>query len=477
MEPRPKQPSLAGWLPTLLSGAVVRALAALRLFVFAPLLGPEGFGLLRIAQSAMQILTSVGALGMPQAYPRFFPELEDAAARRAFWLHTMAWSCVGIVVLTALLAAMPSVAAELLFNDVKHRWLALGLAAMLPASWLLRSMIGAAQGLGKFRDAAVGETIQSVGFFGAGLALLYVFPGRVLPLLLAFAAAMALGGAYLLARSGLMRSPVGTPAAADITRRAVRYAAWYMLIPVTNTLFELIDRWMVSRALSMATAGAYSFIPLLGLGMFLFGASLGAVALRTATRMQLDQGRAAAERYVWSCVKIVFLASLAYSVAMRLAEPLVWRIFGPEWSRAALLLPYFLCYYALFNVAWLVATFAALREAAWIQLAAGVLGTAANAALNAALIPEWGVLGAAAGTVAGQALLLAAHVAYSARAGVVSTRSGAATLALPLLMLAPVWLQGVALAALSWAAWRGWYLDREARAMLGDYARRMLARR
>lgn len=475
--PKPAS-SLAGFAPTLASGLIVRGLAAVRTMLLAPLLGPEGLGLFRMAQTATQIAVTIGSLGIPQAFPRYLPELPHDGARRAFVRSLAPVAAAGVVVLALLALVLPRAGAALVFADAKYAGLMACVAALLPVTLLFRSATAVSIGMGRFRVTAEAETMQGVGFFALGLGALWIWRGNVVALLVPFAATTLVAGVIAGWRLSLADRADAAPAPAELRRRALAFAGWYMLIPISQNLFEFIDRWLVARAISMEVSGSYAFVSQLTGAMFLIAASLGAVVLRRASELYGRGERDAAHAFVCSCTTLVALVSLGYAITLRLLEPVVWRLFGLDWAQAREVLPVLLAYQMAFNVMWLLATLSSLREALWVQLAAGLAGNAANAAVGVLLVPAMGALGAAAGTLGGLAVMLAIHLAFGWRAGALRGLSPLA-LALPLAAMLPLpALAGIGVVTLALACVpHGGVLGDAERALVMDYARGLLGRR
>lgn len=426
--------SLAGLGSLVAGGAVARGLSAYRLLLFAPLMGPEAFGAFRIAQTAALILSGATTLGLPAAHARYLPGLKSAeqVALLRRLLLLMLVSSVGFVVLLLPFAATVS---NLLFSAPGYMMLAVAVILTPPLAGLWRSLVGAAQGMGKLALSARAEALHSMLFLLLGLPLVLMFRGNAVAGYAAYLVTLLIGCCWLWRRLALATTGQNPPA--RMTKRALVYSSWVAIIPVTQYLLDFIDRWMIARHLSLDMAGAYSVIPALAGGMFLFGSALGTIALQRGSSLWAADRKHHAVVYTWACIRLAVVLSLAYAMLLRLAEPLIWNLLGERWAAAAVALPILLVYFTLHNSYWVLGSLAAFAERTWIHLLACILGATTTTLLCLALVPSHGVLGAAWATVAGQCAMQGTHLAHALAAGLHLPLSGLAFIALAGLNLLP----------------------------------------
>ncbi len=457
---RVKKPAALEGLGSLLGGEMFgRATGTLRLLLFAPLLGPEGFGALRMAFTSSSILASFSGLGLHSAQLRYLPEAKTPGAARMFLRRALLWSLAGSALVAALVLARPESWASWIFSDARYSLMVLVIAFSLPVVNFYKTVTGAGKGLGRFRAAAIAESLQNLFYLLLGVAVILCIARSAELVFFTYLVAMSAGAFWLLrSRKGLRTAAVavaadGAPAArapeeqtaAEVSalfRRALRYSLWYSLIPLFQSLFDFVDRWALARFYDMETAGSYAFVPVLTGGMFIFGASMTPLVTQRGAILWQAAGarRASAERLVWSAITLVTLAGLAYAVALRVAAPVIWKVAGPRWAAAAPVVTLFLAYNLFFNTFYILGAFISFTERTWMHLVGLSAGAVANTALNLLLTPSRGMMGAAAATLAGIAVTLGCYVLFTARSRVAIPRRVWGILAAPLLALAPFWI-------------------------------------
>lgn len=484
--------AFSGLLPQAAGSIGCRVLGLARLLVFAPMLGPEAFGAVRLAITTSSILAAVGGLGMYTSYLRFMPEARTPRVS-GILLRRTATLAVSVSAAAALVLLLkPSLVAHLVFSDSSYTTLAALLAVSIPVTVIYKTAVYAVQGYGDFARSSLAELLQNSVFLAGGVLSLWIVRGSsalcfASMLVGMFAAVLWLIPA-LAGRSesvpaaasapltvppiqtadpddsvavvspgdvaGAPRDASGTELeqASALVRRAIAYSVWFAMIPVFTYCFDFIDRWMISRYMTLKDAGVYSLVPLLAGGMFFAGASLSSVVCRRGAWLAARGRMRTAHRLVWAGSSLSVFASLAYVLIVKAAEPIIWRVSGPRWSGAAQVLPLSLVYYALYNSYYLLGSFAAFEEKPWVNLAAGLVGVVVNAALNSWWIPLFGIRGAAAGTLAGLLASMAVHALFVQVRGILVPLRAWLTMGLPFMALLPLPLAaaGTVLSALAW---------------------------
>ncbi len=451
----PRQGRLTG-LGSLMAGGILnKILGAFRLLIFAPLLGPAGFGALRLAATVSTILSALAGLGFYTSYVRYLPEASTEGERSFFMRRSLLLSLVPAALIAMALLTLPTIGSRLIFSQSGYNSLVLLVAISLPITVIYKSFIGAANGLGRFRVSALAEGVQNLAYMAGGVALMLLagrIPEYAFTAFLAgmFAATLLLWPVMPLKRS----APADRIAASRLLRRALSYSLWFALIPMFQYLFDFIDRWMLARFRNLETSGTYSIVPILAGGMFVIGAAFTPVVARKGSELTAAGAHPGAERLVWSSVLLCIFGSLVYALGLRTMEPLLWRMFRPEWASAAIVIPPFLLYFTLYNVYTIVGCVAAFAEKPWVHMTALILGASTNTILNYAWIPRWGMKGAAAGTLLGLIVSLMVHIGFIKWRGIRIPRRIGTALALSLIVFLPRILFLPAAVLVLWVLWR-----------------------
>jgi O-antigen/teichoic acid export membrane protein len=425
----------------LASSFTARGLGLLKLLLFAPLLGPAAFGAFRLASTGASILFSIAALGLHTSYLRYLPELASAGERRRYMVRSLAISlaCTTIAAL-ALYPLLPQIS-TFIFSESTDPLLAMLLLVSLPTMLLYQSGTGMARGLGLFGVSAVGEVLQNVLHIALGLAAISLMGASASAVFVASLAGLLIAGIIMLV--GSFRAVGGVDAGAALPAgfggRVLRFSAWYALIPVFQYFFDFIDRWALARFHGLEMAGAYSLVPIFTGGMIILGASMApVVARRCAIGRKI--GGAAVYTEVWSAISIVTVGSLAYALAIRLGEPLIWMVASGKWASASSTVPWLLLYFSWFNAYYVLGVIATVEESTWVHLASLALGGGMNTALNLLLVPQHGMLGAAFSTAVSILATVAAHLVFVRSRSIKVPAIFWVSLTLPLLVLLPAGL-------------------------------------
>lgn len=430
---------LKGFGALLAANVAGRVLGSIRMLAFAPLMGPEAFGVLRLATTCSTILAAFSGLGLHTCHLRFLPEAASPAEAASVFRRTLAISVGACLLITAAMAPFLPRLARAIFSEEGHTLLMGMVLASLVATVLFRSMLGTLQGIGRFDRAGIADTLQSLIFSVCGIGLLMLIPGSANGAFAVYTASMVIAASWAWAVLPLRHErPLRNAHSTDLTRRALIYSASYAVIPLFTYLFDFIDRWMLARFDSLKAAGTYSIVPVLTGGLLLLSPPLAAVALRHAAASRATGHREVGHRFIWGCMSLCSIASMVYAAATLLAAPLVWKLAGREWAEAAPVLPIFLVYHTTYNSFYLLGCFAAVEERTWIHLIAGAVGTATTVVLNYLWIPNHGMMGAGAGTLVGLLAMTSVHLTFVLSRGIAVPARVWLALALPAVLLLPL---------------------------------------
>jgi O-antigen/teichoic acid export membrane protein len=398
------------------------------------LLGPEKTGRLVMAMVGPNVLALVGTLGLPAAVSHFLSRRPDDARRIAASALALSLAC-GAALAGAYLAALPWAA--------RAAGVALPLAALaaavIPLEILIQTTMAVCQGRQAFgRRMAI---LLSYRWLYAALAAGAVALGHreptaivaasVAAYLLADVAALAM--VLRLVRGGTRRGdndggsgPHEESSARGGLVRAMAAYGWRAHVSAVLMVLLLradvyLVRWLTGDA---AEVGFYSrsvqvaevvLLFLLAVENVLFPrmSSLAAGEIPRAAAALCRRGLAAATA---ARRRVAWAAGLALAVAFEAASH--WLIvapfgeaFAPSIAPLRILLPGVL---AVGFARMLFAVFYA-QERPWAPAVVTAVALVLVTGLDLALIPRWGIEGAAAASLAGYALAAAAALAWFAR--------------------------------------------------------------
>jgi len=179
--------------------------------------------------------------------------------------------------------------------------------------------------------------------------------------------------------------------------------SWHYIIPsLMVMIFQHTDRIMLKFMLGEAETGLYSAaITCIGISGFVFAAIIDSARPIIVGLKGKDE--ALFEKRMMQLYSVITALSLLQSVAMTvLAKPIVWILYGEEFSGAAEILAVAVWYvtfseYGSVRNVWILA-----EGKQKYLLAINVTGAIANVLLNLALIPLWSGVGAAVASLVTQ---------------------------------------------------------------------------
>jgi O-antigen/teichoic acid export membrane protein len=408
---------------------VALVLGFIATILLARLLGASGYGAYGWALAWVGVLRVLALLGLDRFLIR---ELAVQQSREAWGAMRGLLRRARQVVAAAsfILAAAAVLVGTFATEDDELRgalWIALPL---IPATALLALHESALQGLQRVVRSQVPNNLVRPLLVVAGVV------GGYLVLDDRFGVGWAIGLQTAATLAGLalavyflrvaLPTPARTAAAQYDTRGWARSAMPMLVAGGVVTFTDQLDIIMVGALLGAPDAGLYTVAArgaaLLTLILIAFNTAFAPLAARLHALGQRDALEGAAVNIARGALVITAAAALLLAAV---AEPLL-SLFGEEFADGATAFRLLLVGYVVYAAAAPTATILLMagreREAAW-GLAGG---SALNLTLNAALIPRWGINGAAVAGVASTTfwnLLLALLVAR--RLGIGSTALGA----------------------------------------------------
>ncbi|HZT45297.1 MAG TPA: oligosaccharide flippase family protein [Gaiellaceae bacterium] len=393
-----------------LGGLVSRILAVLLLPLYTHYLGPRGFGKIETVVALTTVLVIVLRLGISSAFFRFYFDTKDEGqrtlvVRTSFWF-TMTMATAGLIVGCAL--ATPIAHALKLGDDP---WLVraafVGLWAQMNYEQLT-SLFRVEERSVSFVIASVANVLITVG--ATVLLVVGLDKGPTGAVVGNFVGTLSVYLVLLAYR----RYQLGLELSRDLLREMNRFGM--PLVPSALALWAInfIDRLFIAQYKGQAEVGVYSVaVRISSAIVFLM------IAFRLAWpafAYSIDDDREAKRTYSYVLTYLLFVCAWV-SVALGLLAPWLvdWLARGPGFHRAAdavALLAFASTAYAGYTVVAIGIGRARQTQFNWIVSGAAAL---LNIGLNFALIPAYGMIGAAVSTAAAYLALFLGMVANSHR--------------------------------------------------------------
>ena len=390
--------------------------SGLLLAALARLLEPEGYGLFMLALTVFGSFQLISRFGIPASAGRYVAEFEENAPEQI--PHIVRFSlllnlaALGIICLVVFVSYQYII--ELLSEPRLSRFLLVGLVFLVLGS--VHTYISKIlQGFGAIRVEAamritepVGRLIFALGLVVAGFGVLGAYIGYII----SSALTILLGAAYLVYRlRELARDGETAPMESGLRRRIAEYS---IPLVATNSAYVLdnrIDTLLVGALLSPVEVGFYvisdrvvKFVetPMSALGFTIspmFGSEKAAGNIERISRI-----------YEVSLVNTLLLYIPAAAGIILVAEPMVRLVFGAEYVDATVVIQVLGPYIVFKAITKLTDNglnyLGRARDRAVFRVGTAVL----NVVLTVALIPVFGVAGAALATVVTYGIYTAANV-------------------------------------------------------------------
>jgi O-antigen/teichoic acid export membrane protein len=391
-----------------LGGLISRILAVLLLPLYATYLRGEGFGKIETVVAATTVLVIVLRMGISSAFFRFYFDSKDPAhrvlvVRTSFWF-TMAMATAGLVAGWALATEIDG-------------WLRLG-----DDPWLVRAAFVGLWAQMNYEQLTSLFRVEerSFAFLFASVANVLITIGATILLVVVLeqgptgAVVGNLIGtlAVYLVLLGYRRYQLGLQFDRRLLRAMNRFGM--PLVPAALALWAInfIDRIFIAHYNDQTEVGVYSVaVRIASVVVFLM------IAFRTAWpafAYSIEDDREARRAYAFVLTYLVVLCSWV-SLALGALAPWLVDILAPkpEFARAAEAvapLAFAATAYAGYTVIAIGSGRARRTQLNWVVTG---IAAAVNVALNVALIPRYGMIGAAISTLVSYLVLLAGMYLYA----------------------------------------------------------------
>ncbi len=185
-------------------------------------------------------------------------------------------------------------------------------------------------------------------------------------------------------------------------REMLSRSKYYIIPSLMVIIFQHTDRIMIKLMIGEVETGLYSAaITCIGISSFVFAAVIDSA--RPVILEEKERNQELYEKRVAQLYSIITCMSLAQSIGMTvLAKPLVFLLYGAEYSRTASILAVAVWYvtfghYGSIRNIWILA-----ENKQKYLTGINVAGATANVLLNLCLIPIWGAIGAAVASLVTQ---------------------------------------------------------------------------
>ena len=378
-------------------------LGALATILVARLLQPDRFGDFAFVMSLVTIVSVPPTIGLRQVLAReaaYATAHGDQARLSALWLWALRWSG-GITVLLACLLALWALTTQGR-SDLRLPLLAGALVLLLlPMPQLFAGVV---QGLGRVATSLLPEALVRPGVLLTLIGLIWATSGQVPPavttLLLAVALAVALEavvGAILFRRATGLRPFWARDRATDLPRGALALSALsFGAIASVHLINNNLDVVMLGLLTGERETGLYRAATVLselvafGLGVVNF------VILPRIAGLHARADREGLQKLVTTSARIIaVMAALGLAVLLLAGGPILSGLFGAEFAQARgalIILAFGQLANALFGPVALVLNMTGHERLTLVGVSIAVV---LNAVLNLALIPRYGIEGAA----------------------------------------------------------------------------------
>lgn len=387
-----------------LGGVAAQALGILLVPLYANALGRTNYGVLALLTTTLSLSSMVATLALPQAFFRWhFQESTTPRERQAVLDTTLGVRLAASVGGAATLATLAAPLSLLVFGSLAEVPLLLLLApivlcdslASLPFSYLRAERRARAYAVLSFSRAVLGSGLAVAFVVAFGMGVVGVVLGSLIAAVVGVVASFAVVARSTRMRPAWDRRLAGPMLAFSLPLVPASIAGWAL---------NLSDRYVLQAFEGAATVGVYA-------AGYTIGLALNAVVIAPfsltwgAAYWEIARSPDAARTFARVMTGFIVLGSLAALAISALATDVVRLVFRPEFEAARLVVPFSAFGQVLYGVYTIGGTgLNVASQTRWQPVTLGV-SALANVALNLALIPAFGFIGAALSTVACYAIL------------------------------------------------------------------------
>jgi O-antigen/teichoic acid export membrane protein len=365
--------------------------------IISQVLSPGAYGQVALGLSVMSLGLTLAIAGCDQGIPRFMSRFEDTRDVRGAWLSGFLISGVITLVITAVLLFRVEWVINTLFDGTAPPQLVVVFILAIPVLAGQQLGVGAIRG---FENTIYRTYSRDLLYNGLRLGLLVV-------LLLAGVGVFAAGYAYVVAGAvGFVVIHVFLrrllPLRGEFTPH-VRKLLWFsvplLFSAAVTKLLSQIDTLMLGWYLSNSAVGSYDVAYTLALGLGVIFSSFGFIYLPLTSRFDASGRRGELDRVHTLTAKWTVLAGFpVFLTFAAFPTDVIGAVFGDNYVQSGVGVAL-----ALLSTGFFLSGVAgycqnALSGLGYTRsiLAVNVIAAVANIILNLALIPPYGIVGAAA---------------------------------------------------------------------------------
>jgi O-antigen/teichoic acid export membrane protein len=380
--------------------------------IYTRVFAPQEYSKLVLVQTVTSLLAGVAILGGDTALARFWFDDADPAYRRRLAVTWIGFLAAVVSVVALALLPLSGLLSDWSFGQAgRSELFVLGLLALVPAqvSRLVAQILR-----NEFRAIAFAVTAIALGALtlGAGLVLAVGLDlgisGILLGTLLAEAAVLVLR--VTMTRHALMGRPD-----ASLLRPLLKFGLPLVPVTVSFWVFAASDRLVVAKLASLRELGLYSVAATLTTAFGVLIMAVGQAWTPRAVQLSLTNPLGAAVALGRALTYFLFVLAFAAVVTSAAAPWIIGIISGPEYRDAASAVPMLVAGTVAFGSSVITSTGMVVasrtRALPVIASSAAVL----NVLLAIALVPVWGIVGAATASAAGYGVMTVGYLWFSQR--------------------------------------------------------------
>ncbi|MHC2068409.1 oligosaccharide flippase family protein [Bremerella sp. T1] len=422
-----------------------RGIGFVRGVLFCRWLPAEQLGLWDLVFGFLMLAGPLVVLGIPGSFGRYVEHFRQKGQLRTFLRRTTIATVVLSAVGCSLLWVFHEQAAVILFKDGS-------LAPIIPVvSLTLVSVVGFNYfvelfiAMRQMRTVSALQFVNSVLFASVGLGLLLWYESSAESVIISYGIAcsvtVVLGGVVLLRDWRQLPLCDSVPMQSEFWRKLLPFAAWLWAINLLSNLFEVVDRYMIvhfsglSPEQSITLVGDYHssrVVPWLMVAVAnLFG---GILLPHLSADWERGEHKQVSDQ-LNLLLKTAAMVMMAGAMVIGLTAPFLFEhVFEGKYSGGLAVLPWTLTYCVWYSLSGCAMLYFCCAEKTYAGAIVFGVGLASNVALNAMLLPMWGLTGAVVATALANAIAIVLALYLAKRHGMEVQKSTILLAAAPLLL-------------------------------------------
>lgn len=391
-----------------------RAFSLITMPVFTRYLSPSGYGVLSIVGTIQNLLEGLYEMGIGAAATRFFYDHRDPQAQRTLFGSLAVFSLLATLGLTVVLLAAGAWMWGAIDDEIPfYPFIALTIGTVFLGNIgiLPRVLFRVLNQVPRFLRLSTIQTVLTVGV--AVPLVIWMGLGPLGPILATF----AVSAVFFVVYARALREHVRLRVDWAIVRRALRFGLPTVPGGFNAWALKAIDRVILQRLTSLSMVGIYSVGYAVAKAPFdLIGNALNwaivPVFFATATRDSEERSKAFFARL--ANYHIMILAGLGVGTVL-FGPELIVLLASARYAEADRIIPVIVAAYFLHSAGSIPGKGLHLKGRTVYLPFLAFIPSSVNVALDFALIPEFGIMGAAWAALVGHALALALMTSVSQR--------------------------------------------------------------